>query len=145
MISSSAEHAAVCADHHLLTVSHLLFVNTSGLVLLMLVAPWKTSSIFLCLHAASKQQEIRPAWGSYAVTEYRSFSCWRSPSVTLSREKQLWPKLYGTAARVHTAFLFRWSRLWGATRRERPKEGAGLSMCEKGQKADEEPGRRCAD
>lgn len=47
-----------------LFVSHLLFVNTSCLVLLMLLAPWKTSSIFLCLHTASKHQEICPWLGS---------------------------------------------------------------------------------
>lgn len=47
-----------------LCVSHLLFVNTSCLVLLMLLAPCKTSSIFLCLHTASKQQEICPWLGS---------------------------------------------------------------------------------
>lgn len=74
-----------------LFVSHLLFVNTSCLVLLMLLAPWKTSSIFLCLHTASKQQEICPWLGSPRNARM-GFSCWGSQLRKLVRGKQ-WCKL----------------------------------------------------
>lgn len=74
-----------------LFVSHLLFVNTSCLVLLMLLAPWKTSSIFLCLHTASKQQEISPWLGSPRNARM-GFSCWGSQLRKLVRGKQ-WCKL----------------------------------------------------
>lgn len=55
--SSHAESSTFHVDHNLLAVSHLLFANTSPLVLLMLLALCKTSSIFLsayCIKAAGK-------------------------------------------------------------------------------------------
>lgn len=70
-----------------LFVSHLLFVNTLCLVLLMLLAPWKTSSIFFCLHTASKQQEICPCLGSPRNTGI-VFSSWGSQLRKLVRGKQ---------------------------------------------------------
>lgn len=93
--SSHAESSTFHVDHHLLAVSHLLFANTSPLVLLMLLALCKTSSIFLCLHTASKQQENCPQLWILCSARIFFFSCWRSQLVNLNGGKQLCCKLQG--------------------------------------------------
>lgn len=92
--SSHAESSTFHVDHHLLAVSHLLFANTSPLVLLMLLALCKTSSIFLsayCIKAAGKlSTTVNPM-----QRQVMFFSCWRSQLVNLNGGKQLCCKLQG--------------------------------------------------